>query len=48
MFSNARRVLSQCHTQLKVVYLLRRCIVELDLYSVINFNGSNIVSRKVA
>ena len=46
MFSNACRVLSQCTTWLKVVYLLSRCILELDVYSVIYFNGSNIVSRK--
>ena len=39
VFSNARPVLSQCNTQLKDVYLLSRCIVELDVYSVIHFNG---------
>jgi len=36
VFSNASRVLSQCNTQLKVVYLFSRCIVELDVYSVMH------------
>ena len=47
MFSNARRVLSQCNTQLKVVYLLSGCIVEMDVYSAIHFKSSNIVQEKL-
>ena len=47
VFSNARRVLSQSNTQLKVVYFLSTCIVELGVYSIIHFNGSNIVLRNV-
>jgi len=46
VFSNARRFLSQRNGQLRVVYLLSRCIVELDVYSVIHFTGQQYRIKK--